>query len=48
MKILEDLRSMTWKDAAMLVVLIVVLAPGLKAGLGLLGGLIGFAAGAIK
>lgn len=48
MKILEDVKQMTWKDAAWLVVLIVVLSPGLKAGLALVGGLIGFAGDHIK
>lgn len=48
MKILDEVKSMTWKDAAWLIVLIVVLAPGVKAGATFVSGLVGYFAAAIK
>lgn len=48
MKIVESIKAMTWKDVVVLVVVIVVAAPGIKAGLGLIGGALSYLAGAIK
>lgn len=48
MKILEALKALTIKDVLFAVVAIVVLAPGLKAGLALVSGGVAFLAAAVK